>query len=141
MAIFNTESGLPIFLDNDNKKPDFYIYPCDVTFMEKAHQLYFDMQTYEEISKEKMKQINLETDENGILKNFAEYIECVKTDFAYILKSIDNLLGEGVSEKIFKGRFDEELLNRFLSFIFEEIDKNRKNNISKYQKQKKENIL
>lgn len=134
---FNTETGIPVNLDGGDT-PSFHIYPNDVTFIEKLTDLYKNATEYDEKATETRSKIGTDVDENGVPKDIAKYIQFMKDDFNFVLDEIDKLLGDGVSEKVFKGKFDEGLLDKFLDFLAENIEKNRNSTIDKYRKNREQ---
>jgi len=132
---FSTETGIPVTLDG-NTEPAFYFYPDDLDFIKKASKLYFDLNKYSEEVAKKYKGIDIEIDEEGVPKNTNAIISVMEEEFNMQLKAIDELLGDGVSEKVFKGKVNFVLFSKFLGFLSQIIEENRQSTINNYIKPK-----
>jgi hypothetical protein len=135
MLNFNTKKGKPIHIDG-SEKPIFYIDVTDVRFIEKLHELYIDVKNYSKKSEKK----EVKTDENGVPSDL-EFIDDLKSDFDFILSKLDNLLGDGVTEKVFKGNYSQELLGEFIGFLSDIVKDTRKDYVDKYKKITKQGVL
>jgi hypothetical protein len=124
MLNFNTKTGVPVTLDG-GKTPAFYIDASDINFIEKAQNLYKKIDEY---AKKKEPQ-----DENVDVDVF---IKDFKEEYDFILAEIDVLLGNGVSEKIFKGRYNKDLLVNFIDFLSSIIEEEKNKQLDKYKKKK-----
>ena len=130
MLNFNTNIGTPIYLDDSNE-PAFYIDATDVSFIEKANELYDEIKEYAKKSNTKLK-----LDKDGDPTNTMVFIESMKSDYDFILSKLDELLGEGVTKKVFKGRYSQTLLAKFMEFLKEAINKERMTHLEKYTSKK-----
>jgi translation elongation factor EF-G len=136
MLNFNTEQGTPVHVDN-SKEPTFYIDCTSVDFVEKARELHKNVQQYAE--KTDKTEINDLEDDEQLTVFLGEF----KKEYDYILEQIDNLLGQGVCDKVFKGKRSQALLAKFIEFLTTAIEKERKNYVAKYTKKgsKKKGVL
>jgi hypothetical protein len=138
MLNFNTgKRGTPIHLD-DSTEPAFYIDAGDIKFIEKASALYEEIKKYSNKSSKKVSKIKV--DKNGIPENTDEFIEDMKKEFDFILTKLDDLLGEGVTKLVFKGRYSQTLLAEFMEFVSQAITHEREGYLNKYKK-KESDIL
>lgn len=138
MLNFETKTGTPITLDGE-MTPTFYIDAGDFEFIEKVHKLYKKLAEY--LSKSKIEMHKIEKDIHGIPVNSDMFIESMKNEYDFILNGIDELLGEGVSSKIFKGRYNQDLLAKFLNFLVDAIKKERVEHVEKYTKKENKGVL
>ena len=133
MLNFNTEKrGTPIHLDN-SKEPAFYINAGDIDFIERANKLYEDIKKYSAKSTKKTK--DMKKDKNGVPKDSMIFIAEMKKEFDFILSKLDDLLGEGVTAKVFKGKYSQTLLSDFMEFLSGAISQERGEYLNKYKKQ------
>jgi hypothetical protein len=139
--VFNTATGIPVKLDAESNEPTFYLRPNDTDFIERLTRLYDATKDYDKKAQEKRSKLEIKLDENDVPGNINQYLEIMKEDFDFIMGQIDELLGDGVSKAVFQGRRDEELLDRFMSFISDQITENRKSTISKYSKKSNKGVM
>jgi len=139
---FNNQSGIKITINNDKY---FYIYPNDLNFTEKFADSYQDVKKIMDKFEKKAMGMKDEFDEDGIPKNLKEKIKLQKDVYDEVYKVLDNVLGEGVSDMVFEGRYDDELLENFLEYVQKVILDNRKTSMDKHlnraQRRKKGNTL
>lgn len=133
---FNTKTGIPITLDGDDK-PAFYIDANDMSFIEKATELYRETKKLSKKAKAVEKDIDFTADENGVPKDVNKMVKVMNEQMDEIYKMLDDLLGEGTSDKVFKGRHNLGLLLNFLDFISKIITENRESTMGKYSKKVK----
>ena len=132
MLNFNTgKKGTAIHLDNSNE-PAFYIDAGDIKFIERANTLYEEIKKYSNKSNKRVDEIKV--DENGVPTNPVDFIEDMKKEFDFILSKLDDLLGEGVTKLVFKGRYSQTLLADFMEFLSEAITQERGAYLNKYKK-------
>ena len=139
--VFSTETGIPVKLDSESNEPTFYLRPNDTEFLEKLKELYDATKDYDEKAQEKRSNLKIKLDENNVPESLNEYLKIMKEDFDFIMTQIDNLLGDGVSKAVFKGRRDEALLNNFMEFISDQIAEGRKSTIQKYSKNVNKGVM
>lgn len=130
---FDTETGVPITL-NGSKEPTFYIYPDDLDFIEKATKLYKDVKEYQKQLESKYSNMEIEIDSDGVPVDTGEIVDILKEEFNNQLSMIDQLLGEGVTEKVFQGKTSIALLGSFMNFLSNVIQENRTSTVNNYVK-------
>jgi len=129
---FNTKTGTPITLDGDTE-PSFYIDANDMTFMETAITLHKSYDKFTKDMQTELDAIDKTVDDIGIPVHSLEIVEVLKKSFSNVLGQIDLLLGEGVSEKVFKGRVNFNLLDDFMVFFTDVVEDTRKSSLSEHK--------
>lgn len=126
---FNTNTGLLISLDEDPNR-GFMIYPNDMAWVEKFVSIQGDL-------KKVINELQEEAKKNVTVDDAAEAVKNRKKYFDQMYDLLDQVLGNTkqglkVSEAVFQGRYDENLMTRFLEFLADAIKQSRESSISKY---------
>jgi hypothetical protein len=131
------QSGEKRIAINDDPNRVIVFNPSDVTFAERFYRLIGEFQNKSEEYQSQFKELEkvTETDEHGFPLNMSARLDVLKEVCEYINQQIDNLFGNGTSEKAFNGAMQLDLYTQFFEGMTPFIREARKDKIEKYTTQ------
>lgn len=122
-------------IDCDGEKNIIAFNPEDVNFAEGVYRLMADMEEKQAEFKNKEAEIAkaAKFDENGIPDNFGERLALYKDVCDYMRVKIDELFGEGTSQKVFGDANTLNMFEQFFDGIAPYIRKARESKLESYR--------
>jgi hypothetical protein len=130
------ESGLIRLAINDDPGRVIAFNPKDVVFAEKFYRLIKDFEDKQAEFETQAKELDAveETDELGLPINTEERLAYIKEICEFTFEKIDEVFGEGTSEKVFEGVYNLDIIGQFFDGISPYIKAARTQRVEKYSK-------
>lgn len=134
MDSIRIESGQKRISINDDPLRVIEFDPSDILFAERFYHLYGEMQSKlaEFEAQERELKANSEPDENGIPRNIEELVGHYRAICDYMREKIDQVFGEGTSQKAFGDARNMDMIIQFLQGMTPFIQQERAAKLDKY---------
>ena len=130
------DTGVKRVMINDDPKRVIEFNPKDVVFAEKFYRMVDDFRAMETDFVARANELEAveEVDELGLPVNTAERLQLVREVCDWSKTKIDQIFGEGASEKAFGDAMNLEMFKQFFEGITPFIESARSEKVDKYRK-------
>jgi len=125
---------------NDDESRIIEFDPTDMLFIERFYKIYGELETKNEEYQAYLKKLDEESG-GDVLKNFGEGIRYLKEMCQYLRDKIDQLFGEGTSQKAFGDSLSFDMIGQFFEGIMPYLWAERTQKVNKYLGKDNTNVM